>query len=411
MVSLASPAGEKRFGAPFSSGRKPGFEALVASIKRSLSRRFALRLTVEGYCLVLAMMLIGLAALNTAAPLLYLMFALLSSFFVLSALLATNTIRGVDVRRRIPHTWMAGKPLLVQVRFQNTKLFSSSFSLRLSDKLRDGQTVGVAFADRVPPREMSHHESYETCFARRGVYRFHALQLGTRFPFGLIERRVSFPARDRVLVLPQTIPVERVMEDARSELGDFESNQKGTGSGLYGFREYTAESSAKDIHWKVSARRGQLMVREYESEERRRASVVLDNRVPDGEPDPLTRERFEHAVIVAGSVIQWLVNRGHEVELRTASGIVGFGFGAAHITRCHRALAGLDFVTMRRAPRFAPTGPDPTVMTMPIILHGRGVAGRGVFPIHVDDFRSEIARAIALPSSFEAKPAEGKGGS
>lgn len=398
MVSSASPAGHKTFGAAPPAGGKTGLDALIESIRRSLARRFSLRLTIEGYCLVIAMMLIGLAALNTAAPLLYLMFALLSSFFVLSALLATNTIRGIRVHRRIPHTWLAGRPLSVRISFRNSKLFSSSFSLRLTDKLRDGHAAGVAFADRIPPREKHHHESYRIRFPRRGVYRFHTLQVSTRFPFGLIERRVSFPVRDRVLVLPDTISVDRFMEEAKAELGDFESNQKGHGSGLYGFREYTHEQSAKDIHWKVSARRGQLMVREYESEERRRASIILDNRISSDQPDDETRHRFEQAIVLAASVIQWLVNRGHEVELRTASGIVGFGFGAPHITRCHRALAMLDLVASHSGGRLAPSTPDPTVIAMPIVLRGREGRRRGMFPLNVEDFQQDIDRLLKAHS-------------
>src|SRR6187399_202546 len=98
-----------------------------------MSRRFRLHLTLEGWTLVILMMLIGLAALNTSAPLLYLMFSMLCSFFVLSALLATNTIRGLSVRRIAPRTWAARTPLLIELRLRNHKRATASYCLRVQD--------------------------------------------------------------------------------------------------------------------------------------------------------------------------------------------------------------------------------------------------------------------------------------
>lgn len=377
---------------------------LAEQFRRSIGKRFALRLTTEGWCMVAAMLLIGLAALNTAAPLLYLMFSIMCAFFVFSALLATNTVRGIEVRRRIPHVWMAGRPVPVRLKIRNRKLFSSSFSLRLHDHLQGGEVVGSTFADRIPPRGGEKSHPYESLFMRRGVYNFQTIEVATRFPFGLIDRQLYFNAPDRLLILPQIIPVDHIMLEARSELGDFDSHRKGIGSGLYGFREYTAEQSAKDIHWKVSARRGELMVREYESEERRRACVTLDNRIPDGPVPESISEDFEKAVVLAASVIDWLIRRDHEVELRTASGTVGFGGGPTHITRCLRALALLQLVPYDKNTRFNALNIDPTIVTIPVVTKGRINRSRGFFPVSVTDFNRELAGIFKPPDE------DGKGG-
>ncbi|MCC5875222.1 MAG: DUF58 domain-containing protein [Candidatus Sumerlaeia bacterium] len=363
---------------------------LKEQFRRSIGKRFALRLTVEGWSMVAAMLLIGLAALNTAAPLLYLMFSIICAFFVFSAILATNTVRGIEVRRQLPQVWMAAKPVPIHLKIRNKKLFSSSFSLRLHDHLQGGEVVGSTFADRIPPRGREQTFLYESLFMRRGVYEFQSIEVATRFPFGLIDRQLYFSTPDRLLLLPQIIPVDQIMLEARSELGDFDSHQKGIGSGLYGFREYTAEQSAKDIHWKVSARRGQLMVREYESEERRRACVTLDNRVPEGPVPDSIKEDFEKAIVLTASVIDWLVRRDHEVELRTASGIVGFGGGFPHVTRCLRALALLELVPYDKTSRFNGLNVDPTIVTIPVVIKGRLNRSRGFFPVSVSEFAREL---------------------
>lgn len=366
---------------------------LRRAVSKSFQRRFALHLTIEGWCLVATMLLIGLAALNTAAPLLYLMFSMMCSFFILSALLATNTIRSIHVRRRLPRVWQAQMPLLVQLRLRNGKRFTSSYSLRVYDKMSDGSTLGAAFFDIVQPHSGDVAQEYECLFRKRGVYRFRDLQIATRFPFGLIERTLTFSRPGEILILPQTISVSAFMEEARVDLGDYQSHQKGLGSGLYGLRNYSPEFPARDIHWKISARRGSLVLREYESEERRRAIVVLDNRIRKDLQEK-SADRFEMGIILTASVVEWLCHTNHEVELRTASGIVGFGTGPEHVSRTRRALARLEILeTGKGDPRFLEGGADGVVL-FPINLWGREAHQPGRFPIAVDDFHEELARAL-----------------
>ncbi len=368
---------------------------LRRSLSEALKRRFALRLTMEGWCLVVTMLLIGLAALNTAAPLLYLMFSMMCAFFVLSAMLATNTIRRLDVRRDIPRTWAAGTPLRVKLQIRNRKLFTSSYSLRVYDRLAGGFILGAAFFDFLPPRRGIISQEYECVFRRRGVYHLQRIDVATRFPFGLIERVLSFSKPLSILVLPQTISVSRRLEQARVDLGDYESHQKGRGSGLYGLRDYSADFPARDIHWKLSARRGNLVVREYESEERRRSIVVLDNRIPREEQADMF-ERFEKAVVLAASVVEWLCQTQHDVELRTASGVVGFGTGPAHVSRCRRALARLQMVDPEEGDERLLRGGEADIVLFPILLRGEEQNRALHFPLSVDEFEQDLKRAFEL---------------
>jgi uncharacterized protein (DUF58 family) len=374
-------------------------------LRLTFRRSFALRLTVEGYFLVGAMLLIGLAALNTGAPLLYLMFSMMCSFFVLSAILATNTIRGIEVSRNAPRVWQAGKPMPVQITCRNLKLFTSSYSLRLTDHLKGRLPAGAAFFDRIGPRGEKAREEYETLFLRRGVYKFESLDIATRFPFGLIERVITCQDEASILILPQTITVDAAMQAARSELGEHESNRKGAGAGLYGLREYTPDMPAKDIHWKLSARRQVLIAREYESEEKRRACVLLDNRSQALGPE--AAEEFERAIIVAASVVEWLCRREHEVELRTASGIVGFGTGAPHSARCQRALAELGFTEDSHVAQDVLSGSSPGVFTIRVVPGGQrsGLAGADLI-LTTDEFKPQLKAAFQAPKDMASGKAE-----
>jgi uncharacterized protein (DUF58 family) len=345
--------------------------------------------------MVATMLLIGLAALNTAAPLLYLMFSMMCAFFVLSAMLATNSIRRLSVDREAARVWLAGQPMPVTIRVRNGKRLTSSCSLRIEDVLEDGTVQGAVFFDLVPPGGQPAIQRYECVFLRRGLYRMRELELATRFPFGLIERVLRFRAPAEVLVLPQSISLGKRIEQARADLGEYQGNRRGQGAGLYGLRAYTPEFSARDIHWKISARRGQLVVREYEAEERRRAVVVLDNRIAEPQ-DAEAAEKFEMAIILATSVVEWLLANDHEVELRTASGIVAFGSGLPHLTRCRRCLAQL--MPIPPGESVANTllhGGEEGVVLFPILMGPSQTAEIDCHPVSVTDYQPQLMAALA----------------
>lgn len=372
------------------------------SVGRYRSQHFSLRLTVEGWCMVAAMLLIGMAALNTGAPLLYLVFSMMCSFFILSALLAANTMRGLSAERSVARVWPALQPMTATLGLRNRKLLTASYSMRVQDMAQDGSVVGAVFFDKLPPGAALQTQTYECRFLRRGVQQLARIDVATRFPFGLIERRISFDHTAEILVLPPMIVLDSNLREALAELGDFEAPQKGRGSSLYGLRDYTPDFPARDIHWKVSARRGHLVVREYESEERRRACVVLDNR--RGKLSSSSEEEaklaLEMGIILAASVVSWLCEHGHEVELRTASGVVGYGSGASHVLRCRRVLAMLELLpseglgghdTLR--------GGIPGALTIPILASDGNPTNTERVVVGIREHREKLMEALGgVPS-------------
>jgi uncharacterized protein (DUF58 family) len=349
---------------------------------------------MEGWIFVAVTLAIGLAAINTSTQLLFLIFSMMCAFWILSAILATTSLRQISLRRIAPPVVTAGHPVQVIVRAANRKRRFTSFSLRVTDELDHHIPIGAVFFPRVPPAD-EHGESYRCVFPRRGIYRFRSLTLATRFPFGLIERHRETIAAQDIVVMPALVDVRRLMQPLRSRLGEIESHRRGRGTGLYALRDYVAGESSRDIHWKVSARRGQLMVKEYEEEERRRASVVLDNR----EFAPWSREGhadFERAIVLAGSVLAYLLREGHEVELVTASGRVGFDTGPEHLGRCRRALASLRPVPGDSDP---PRGTSSEAECVRILIDfGRSgeVPGGDDIKLSVDGLRDQLGKAAGL---------------
>ncbi|MDX2176937.1 MAG: DUF58 domain-containing protein [Candidatus Sumerlaeia bacterium] len=362
-----------------------------------------IRPTLEGVFFIAFTLAVGFAAMNTGAQLLYVMFSLMCGFLVLSAVLATRNIVGLRVRREAPRLADAGRPFRVALWLENRKRLLPTFSIRLHDELESGGRVGAAFADGVPARGVA-EEPYWLVFPRRGLVRFAGIRLGTRFPFGLIERRFSVPAPWEVLVLPQVVDVSYSMAQALPELGERPLNRRGHGLGLYNIRPHVPGDNSRDIHWKTTARRGQLMVREYESEERRQAVVLLDEAVPPGgEEDAALRGEFEHAVVLAASVCAWLARNDYDFELRTRGGRSGLGEGDRHLQRCRRLLARIELAGTAAEGTRPPAPPQSRAAAVAIgWRHGAPRGAGGAYVLHVDDFRSEIDSALNHPAEESA---------
>jgi uncharacterized protein (DUF58 family) len=92
---------------------------------------------------------------------------------------------------------------------------------------------------------------------------------------------------------------------------------------LRAVREYVPGDELRHVHWRASARAGQLLVREYVDPVQAHCTVVLDTR-----PEPLDAAAFEEAVEVAASVLWAAAAEGHRVELVVGQGADAAGSGA-----------------------------------------------------------------------------------
>ncbi|MGW3265751.1 DUF58 domain-containing protein [Streptomyces sp. NPDC001056] len=174
--------------------------------------------------------------------------------------------------------------------------------------------------DRVEPggrREVS----YRVRSDLRGRYPLGPLQLRLTDPFGMCELSRSFAAFDTLTVIPRVTP----LAPAR-----FGGEAKGYGDGrqralaLAGEddvipRGYRYGDDLRRVHWRSTARYGELMVRREEQPRRARCTVLLDTRGGAYEgagPD----SAFEWAVSGAASALLHMLERGFSVRLLTDTG-------------------------------------------------------------------------------------------
>ncbi|MGL6095547.1 MAG: DUF58 domain-containing protein [Fimbriiglobus sp.] len=146
-------------------------------------------------------------------------------------------------------------------------------------------------------------------FPSRQVCTLPPIVAESAYPFGLVRwtADVSLPGEIRVLPAVGRVGVEDLRRFvARAAGGEGRSRRPArrpaAGSGdVRGVRPYRPGDSPRDIHWRTTARRGQLVVREYDQTDPLDLVILIDPWLPAG-ADAVTRERLEWALGLAVSV-------------------------------------------------------------------------------------------------------------
>jgi uncharacterized protein (DUF58 family) len=195
--------------------------------------------------------------------------------------------------------------------------------------------------------------------ARRGVVRVGPLRVTRRDPLGLVGVARSNGGTAQVWVHPRTYPLVAIpVGVARSLDGRVDKVPHGTIT-FDALREYVIGDELRKVHWRTSARVGQLMVREDLDTSLPRVVVLVDDRraayrdlTEDGSAD------FEAVCEAAASVIVACVRADLAVELLVASAAHPVGTGA------HRAAGPADASPMLdRLAEASPEAPADTLDT------------------------------------------------
>ncbi|MFE5332605.1 DUF58 domain-containing protein [Embleya sp. NPDC056575] len=174
--------------------------------------------------------------------------------------------------------------------------------------------------DRIEPHG-NRHVSYRVRSDLRGRFPVGPLRLRMADPFGMCELTRSFAARDTLVVTPAVQPLPAVdLGGEWTGYGDSHArNVSASGEEDVVPREYRHGDDVRRVHWRSTARRGELMVRREEQAWQNRATVLIDTRagahVGDG-----PASSFEWVVSAAASVGVHLCRRGYTTRLLDAEG-------------------------------------------------------------------------------------------
>ncbi|MEU1848948.1 DUF58 domain-containing protein [Streptomyces sp. NPDC019990] len=239
---------------------------------------------------------------------------------ICATVLHRTRYRVAGSRRLSPARVPAGGEARVHLRMENVSRLPTGL-LMLQDRVPYVLGPRPRFVlDRVEAggrREVS----YRVRSDLRGRYPLGPLQLRLTDPFGMCELTRSFSTYDTLTVIPRVEPLAPVRLSGEA---------KGYGDGLQRSlalageddvipRGYRYGDDLRRVHWRSTARYGELMVRREEQPQRARCTVLLDTRgiaFRGAGPD----SAFEWAVAGAASVLVHMLERGFSVRLLTDTG-------------------------------------------------------------------------------------------
>ncbi|MFF1910396.1 DUF58 domain-containing protein [Streptomyces sp. NPDC058239] len=234
--------------------------------------------------------------------------------------LVRTRYRVAGTRRLSPSRVPAGTEARVHLRMENVSRLPTGL-LMLQDRVPYVLGPRPRFVlDRVEAggrREVS----YRVRSDLRGRYPLGPLQLRLSDPFGMCELTRSFSAYDTLVVIPRTEPLPPVRLAGEAS-GYGEGRQRSlalAGDDDVIPRGYRHGDDLRRVHWRSTARYGELMVRREEQPQRARCTVLLDTRrvaYQGTGPD----SAFEWAVSGAASTLVHMLERGFAVRLLTDDG-------------------------------------------------------------------------------------------
>ncbi len=170
---------------------------------------------------------------------------------------------------------------------------------------------------------------YRFAPGRRGLVSVGPLLIENRDPFALAVRVSDTIATTTQLVIPAVTPLPvGPMPDPSTEAGPRTTRSRERSDDDVITREYRDGDALRRVHWRVTARQGELMVRQEEPQAGPHARLIVDTQAPSyrdarfvrGAPGrPASSDDFEWTVRMGASAAVHLAERGYSVELTTPS--------------------------------------------------------------------------------------------
>lgn len=265
--------------------------------------------------MVVALFFIGT---NVQSGWLFVIIAFLFALLVYSFLAPLVTLRGLSFEREIaPEVFEGGKtPIKLKVSNRSKR---TRYLFEVSDELfsssQSGKRAKYAVAGVKPGGQVA--VKYHLIASKRGIYTGDKITVGSGAPFGLVYYKKKVFVPSPVLVYPSYFEIATfpIMEAGSYPVELFhELKSKGFGQEYYGTREYRPGDSLRFIHWRSTAKRGELIVREFEQEMAAPVSFIFDleagHNLGEGAENTL-----EYTVKIAASLSRYALKAGHPINL------------------------------------------------------------------------------------------------
>lgn len=245
------------------------------------------------------------------------------------------SLRGIDIKR-IPNLKRGeiGQVFIERFELQNSLRFP-----RLWLEMKDHSPLPGSPGSRVFVMVGDNRgRSYlgRTRLVKRGAFKLGPTSIIGGDPFGFFPVSRQFPSTDNLLVFPMLVEIER-FPGPPGLLPGGESLRRRTHQitpNASNIREYAAGDSLSRIHWKSSARRDKLMVKEFELDPMAEIWIFVDGHkevqarmphTPNTNVDGVFSQRVisyelppeteEYTATIAASIARYFIQNGRSVGL------------------------------------------------------------------------------------------------
>lgn len=268
---------------------------------------------LEGMIYLGIMLVLFTGAMLTKQNTLLLVFAFMAGPFVINGWMTFGMLQAARIQRNSPIRVMQGELFSVELMLSNSRPLFALWMMSARDAIEgmeDSLSATVLFS-RVSPRT-SQTGQYQLRLVHRGRYRLGPLQISSRFPLGLVERSRTFSSWSDVLVYPRIGRIsphwQQKLVGATELVSRMQPQQGVYHDDFHRLREFRSGDNPRAIHWRSTARRGELILREFHQNREHTLAIVLDLFWPT----PAKRAHHELIEFALSFVASLLVDRGRQ---------------------------------------------------------------------------------------------------
>lgn len=261
--------------------------------RQSGARRvsFGLRISKSGLLYIVITLLLGFSAVNTGNNLLFLVVSGLLAFMSITGLAGLLNLSQLTPQLLPVTDPFAGTPSSFRLIMHNGKRYMPSFLVRVDYPGASGVTLAV-----VPPS--GNAEAFlELCLPQRGRLWLDKIKISSPFPVNFFNRYWMVDPGVELVVFPHLLAGAATGEGERNRpAGVSRQRSRGHEGELERIAPYSGRESLRMVHWKLTARGDDMLVKEFGGQLSR--PLMVDPRQVEGQT---MEERISRAA--------WLVKR------------------------------------------------------------------------------------------------------
>ncbi len=313
-------------------------------------------ITIPGQMILVSGLVVGFYSMILVQNPLIIVSFMIFSIYVIDLFFGLLWRPSLEITREIPRRARAGTPFKIEYQIKNRRKMACWDLSIDSLKLRRGLShfSPPASIEYLAPGEKKQLSSYFIS-KKRGRHLIASPIAESSFPFGLIKWSCSSMQPQQILIYPGFEPLMSIElpSGVKFQKQSFSMVSKiGESMDFLGCREFRTGDNPKFIHWRSTAKKGTLIVREFREECLSRIALIVDTYSP--ELNLLTKitgkhrkysECFEAAVSLAAAVADITAKQDFVVDIFAAGPeIYHFqgGRSLAHLDDILDILAGIS---------------------------------------------------------------------